>query len=223
MDTIIRYVSKGEQDAKAHEYVRKMGPCAIVEETGIEGTRHYHAAVRTIVEPDTIRKWFNRNGWGERSEKAVVRKAFNLAYLCKGPEAVSDIKKPQYPGARVFPIVVENTLGMNIGELHESWWRQAAEWVSKKTVAKACRDEAEKKSLRSLMEEWYVSNEGSLKEMRYDVRLRAMIRQAVKFNAVGLKWGQYDIQRVVEGLFARMQDGEDAMVDEIEHRIRKNI
>lgn len=222
MDLLIRYTSIGDGDCKAHEYLKKLpGNLMIVEETGVEGAKHYHAWYRGIQTSKNVSQWLARNGWS--GSYSVKTGDGNPKYMCKGPTAVSKLKRPEYPGTKTDPIVVYDSWGVDVRAEHDSWWTEAVAWKSRKTAAKAVKDEVEKLSLKKLMEEWYDKEEANLKLMRRDDRLRAMLRRAVQFNADALKWGQYDIQRVVEGLYARLPDGEDAMVSELEKRVHRNI
>lgn len=51
----------------------------------------------------------------------------DILYLCKGPKAISDIQKKDFPGEKVYPEVVykgiytDDTISMK----HEKWWEDA--------------------------------------------------------------------------------------------------
>lgn len=97
---------------------------------------HYHFWCLTDLKHDTFQKSLKKIP-GVAGDKFSVKSTEGvLKYLCKGPKAVSKLKAADYPGEKVYPEIVINTMGItedSIKNSHEEWWAEAKDWKSKKT------------------------------------------------------------------------------------------
>lgn len=95
---------------------------------------HFHFWLLSEKKHDTIQRKLKAIK-GVASTKYTVKSADGrLDYLCKGPKAVSKLKAKDYPGVKVFPEIVVNTMSTlsDIEEAHEQWWKEASTWENQK-------------------------------------------------------------------------------------------
>lgn len=116
---------------------------------------HYHFWLKTDLKHDTVQKFIRDKCFVEGLDKkdrkfSVVSKEGNLKYMSKGPMAVSKIKAKDYPGQKVDPVICINTdmiSDHDIISAHEEWWKEAKEFLEKKSkTVKVVKENQEKQS-----------------------------------------------------------------------------